>query len=252
MSQHVRQENTPDGGISALGRGGYTVLPFYTTTTGTVTTTTQNAATHALAAAINSAPAIDRSNYYGFADDREEVEADMVTFKFEHDLGAQHRDSQYHAHGQDGHRARTERRQLACGEREYHEPGQRGLSRIRAIGSQWTFTPSRQRIDQVDEIVINQTSFNSSVRLREDQSLADRRTGVHRRTAQVADVRHRGSHHQRRDLRGDREPGDELLRPRSERRARQPYPTGAFTDGETTTAALYLVRFGRAESGSGC
>ena len=26
----------------------------------------------------------------------------------------------------------------------------------------WTFTPSRQRIDQVDEIAINQTSFNSS------------------------------------------------------------------------------------------
>ena len=33
LSQHVRQDNTPDGGISALGRAGYTVLPFFTTTT---------------------------------------------------------------------------------------------------------------------------------------------------------------------------------------------------------------------------
>ena len=28
----------------------------------------------------------------------------------------------------------------------------------------------------------------------------------------------------------------------------EPYPTGAFTDGETTTAALYRVRFSGAES----
>ncbi len=31
LSQHVRQDNNPDGGISAVGRAGYTVLPYYTT-----------------------------------------------------------------------------------------------------------------------------------------------------------------------------------------------------------------------------
>ena len=62
-----------------------------------MTTTTDNAATRALAAAIDAAPPVDRSNYYGFSDDSEEVQADMVTFKFEHDLTCQHRASQYHA-----------------------------------------------------------------------------------------------------------------------------------------------------------
>ena len=84
LSQHIRQDNKPDGGISALGRAGYTVLPYYTT--GNVVT--ENDATRALAAAINAAAPVDRSNYYGFSDDSEDVKADMLTFKFEHDLAA--------------------------------------------------------------------------------------------------------------------------------------------------------------------
>ncbi|MDY6981641.1 MAG: TonB-dependent receptor plug domain-containing protein, partial [Pseudomonadota bacterium] len=58
LSQHVRQDNTPDGGIPAVGRAGYSVIPTYNQTIGGVTTTIENDATHALADAINRAPAV--------------------------------------------------------------------------------------------------------------------------------------------------------------------------------------------------
>ena len=77
--------------------------------------------------------------------------------------------------------------------------------------SSWTFTPSRQRIDQVDEIVTNQTSFNSSF---DSGSINHALTGgleLIERTAQVADVRHGSGHHRWCQLSADLEPGDELL-----------------------------------------
>src|SRR5690606_37219538 len=75
-------DNTPDGGITALGRAGYSVIPRYTVSG----VTTENAATQALADAIAAAPAVDLSNFYGYTGDFEEVQADMLTFRIEHDL----------------------------------------------------------------------------------------------------------------------------------------------------------------------
>jgi catecholate siderophore receptor len=239
LSQHVRQDNTPDGGISALGRAGYTVLPFYTTTTGNVTTTTDNAATRALAAAINAAPPVDRSVYYGFADDSEDVNADMVTFKFEHDLGANtvlrnitrtgKTDVERILNGANAPTVSANTTNPANA--AYLNP---------ADPSSWSFTPSRQRIDQVDEIVVNQTSFNTSF---DSGSINHSLTGGlelmnERRkslTFGTAAATIDGA-----VFPATANPAVTFYSPDPGVARGEPYPTGAFTDGETATAALYV------------
>src|SRR5690606_12888820 len=83
-TQHVRQNNIPDGGIPSIGFSDYYQAPSYTASGSTV----QTPATEALATAIMNAPKVDRSNFYGSNNDYEDVKADMVTVKVEHDLDA--------------------------------------------------------------------------------------------------------------------------------------------------------------------
>ncbi|MBB3118997.1 catecholate siderophore receptor Fiu [Pseudoduganella violacea] len=64
-SQHVRQDNTPDGGTPAVG-----VPSYYQTDE-----------------RLRTAPRVDRNNFYGYASDFAKVDADMVTAKIEHELG---------------------------------------------------------------------------------------------------------------------------------------------------------------------
>ena len=59
-SQHLRQNNVPDGGIPGIGYEGYTSV---------------------------TGPKVRRENFYGSVNDREKVDADMFTVKVEHDLG---------------------------------------------------------------------------------------------------------------------------------------------------------------------
>lgn len=239
MSQHVRQDNTPDGGIPALGRAGYSVLPYYTTTTNNVTTTTDTAATRALAAAINVAPALDRSNFYGYTGDSEDVQADMLTFKVEHDLGANTVVRNITRAG------RTDMERVLSGSNSptvnanttnpsnalYLDPDNLAA---------WAFTPSRQGIDQLDEIMTNQTSFNSSFDLAGMnhsvtggfEYIYERRKSLTFGTAAatISGVSHAVVAN---PLANFYNPDPSVVRG-------DPYATGAFTDGDTTTAALYL------------
>lgn len=64
-SQHIRQDNKPDGGIPAIG------LPSY-----------YNAIPE-----LDNAPMVDRETYYGYDSDYEKADADMATIKIEHELG---------------------------------------------------------------------------------------------------------------------------------------------------------------------
>ncbi|HEY0963517.1 MAG TPA: TonB-dependent receptor [Pseudomonadales bacterium] len=158
LSQHVRQDNTPDGGIPAVGRAGYSVVPSYTASG----VTTENDATHALANAINRAPAVDRENFYGWTGDNEEVDADMVTVRIEHDLGP---DTVIRNITRAG---TTDMLRVLSGSNSpvvnastttpgnalYLDPGD---------PTSWVFAPSRQGIDRTDEILTNQTSFNSTI-----------------------------------------------------------------------------------------
>ena len=63
-SQHVRQRNIPEGGIPTIGMKGF-----------------WNAD-----ADLAQAPKVDSENFYGHADDHEDVDADMFTAKIEYDL----------------------------------------------------------------------------------------------------------------------------------------------------------------------
>ena len=58
---HVKQHNTPDGGVPTIGLPGYNATP---------------------------GRKVDPSNFYGTQYDRDDVTADMVTLRFEHDISA--------------------------------------------------------------------------------------------------------------------------------------------------------------------
>lgn len=125
-SQHVRQDNTPDGGISTIGRSG-----FYNAN-----------------AAINAGRKPDRENYYGSDNDEEKVDADMVTAKFEYDINDSTTIRNITRYG------KTEIDRVAT--------GINAITAVNANPNSWTIGRSRQRIDRQDEIMVNQTSINSA------------------------------------------------------------------------------------------
>lgn len=125
-SQHVRQDNTPDGGISTIGRSG-----FYNAN-----------------ASLNAGGKVDRENFYGSDNDYEKVDADMITAKFEHDLTPNMTIRNISRYGKTNvDRVTT---------------GVNTLTAVTADPSTWTLSRSRQRIDRDDEILVNQTSLNSA------------------------------------------------------------------------------------------
>jgi catecholate siderophore receptor len=69
QSQHVRQRNTPDGGVTTIGLDGFYDTDFDT----------------GGAAGVTPEP-VDSSNFYGSTSDREDIDADMVTVRIEHDF----------------------------------------------------------------------------------------------------------------------------------------------------------------------
>jgi catecholate siderophore receptor len=64
FSQHVRQDNVPDGGIPSAGMEGF----------------------YNAGEALRKAPRVDRNNWYGIKGDVEKIDADMFTAKIEHEL----------------------------------------------------------------------------------------------------------------------------------------------------------------------
>ncbi len=127
FSQHVRQDNTPDGGIATIGFDG-----FYNAT-----------------AQVRSAPKATHQ-FYGSSSDYEKVDADMVTAKLEMDLGGG-----------------TTIRNLSRYGRTHMDRVLTGINTITAVTptdpSSWTISRSRQRVDQTNEILANQTSLNTTI-----------------------------------------------------------------------------------------
>ena len=119
-SQHLRQNNVPDGGIPTVGMEG-----FYNAN-----------------ATIQAAGRAKRENYYGSAHDRERVQADMASAKLEMDLGGS-----------------TVLRSLT---RYGQTDMDRVLTGVNApavtSGGVLQVARTRQRVDQRNEILGNQTS----------------------------------------------------------------------------------------------
>ena len=129
-SQHIRQNNIPDGGIPTIGMKGYT-----------------NATP-----ALNAAPKVARENFYGSTGDYEDVRADMFSLKVEHDLSDNLKVQNITRYGQ------------ANLQRELSAPGV--ISAVNpADPSSWTVALSRQGLDQDNQILANQTNINTAFQL---------------------------------------------------------------------------------------
>lgn len=124
-SQHIRQNNVPDGGIPTVGLKG-----FYNAN-----------------ALLLNAPKVDNENFYGSVNDFEKVKADMATAKFEFDLNETTVLRNITRYGQ------SSMKRIVT-----------GVNGLTAIGAQdtWTVARTRQGLDQSNEILANQTSVNSS------------------------------------------------------------------------------------------
>ena len=132
-SQHVRQRNIPDGGIPTVGMEG-----FYNTNS-----------------ILNSAPEVNRENYYGNVNDYEDVDADMFTAKIESDLAKNLKLTNITRLG------KTSMNRVLTGMNT-------GSAGLRTNGSNnpkdWEVNRSRQGLDQDNKILANQTTLNWNVK----------------------------------------------------------------------------------------
>ncbi|MCH7337739.1 catecholate siderophore receptor Fiu [Acinetobacter sp. NIPH 2699] len=132
-SQHIRQRNTPDGGIPTVGMKGFFNAD----------------------AKLNSAKKVDRSNYYGSVNDYEDIDADMITAKIESDFGEKIKFTNTTRYGKSQmNRALT---------------GINGLSRnipnttpVQQSDNphDWTVARSHQGVDQENKILANISALN--------------------------------------------------------------------------------------------
>ena len=195
-SQHVRQNNVPDGGIPTIGWEG-----FYNAT-----------------AAVASAAKVDSSNFYGSVNDREKVDSDMVTAKLEMDLG-------------DGSTVRN----VARYGRTRMDRVITGINTITATNtadpSSWTISRSRQRVDQVNEILANQTSLNTRFST----------WGLQHELATGLELMVERQNSLGFSTTGLTIPAANLYKPNAYDALPVPYATGAETEGQTVTQALYAL-----------
>ena len=129
-SQHIRQNNLPDGGIPSIGIKG-----FYNAN-----------------ADVRSAPRVDSTNFYGLASDYEKVDADMLTVKVEHDMANGGKLTNVSRYG----KSKMDRILT-------------GINAISAAPgsapSAWTIARTRQSVLQGNEILANQTNLVSQFTL---------------------------------------------------------------------------------------
>lgn len=204
-SQHVRQDNTPDGGIPTIGMEG-----FYNAD-----------------AALNAGSKVDRENYYGAKGDYERIDGDMLTIKFEHDLNELTTLRNISRYG------RTNTDRILTGINAL-------ATNASADPADWTVARSRQVVDQENEILANQTSLNAefdTFGLRNElaaglELMSEKQ--LNRGYATAAQV-----------IDGVAYPAvlippADLYNPDAHDALGTPYKTGAYNDGETKTAALYV------------
>lgn len=237
--QHVSQDNVPDGGIPTIGMPGYYANPVYNhdnDSGSNATPTRRTPEGDALAAAYTKGARVDRNNFYGSAWDYEKVVADMLTAKVEADVGEASVLSNTTRFGQN----RWER----------VITGINGPSLSRAtVGTYadpvnltgftpgtdnpnnpatWTVSRSVQGTDQVNEIIANSTNLATSFKTGSIQH--DLTTGM-----ELAIESQRTN-----TMGGGSAPAANLYKPYAYDAFVKPKLTGAYSEGETTTAALYV------------
>ena len=206
-SQHIRQDNVPDGGLPTIGMEG-----FYNSN-----------------ATIKAGAKVSRDKFYGSQQDYEKISADMLTAKVEHQLSKNTTIRNISRYGQT-HIDRV-------------LTGVNALS-VNASTKAIEVALNRQRIDQTNEIWANQTNLNTALStgfikhdlvlglelLKESQLTLGSTSGSTSTTTVVVN--------------GQTLPVYSVVQnvysPNAYQNLLVPYLTGADTDGETTTAALYV------------
>lgn len=214
-SQHVHQDNTPDGGIPTIGMEGFKSIPSAPIT----------AAKLAQAARLNAGGKVDSDNYYGSKGDYERIDADMLSIKLEHDLNDV-----------------TTIRNLSrwgVSDNDRILTGINGLAATTDNQDSWTVARSRQLLDQQNEILANQTNLTTEFMtfgLRNDLSAGMEFMSEKQRTESGATALQLidGVTYAATAL-----PAANLYDPDVNQYLGKPYKTGAYTDGKTETAALY-------------
>lgn len=200
----VKQINTPDGGIPAIGLVGYT-----NTNTNT-----------AVADAINAAPPVDRRNFYGSPDDFEHVRANMFTARIEHDLAGNATLRNTSRYG------RYTLRRIITG---VNTLGNLTSGTAVTDPGVWTVSRSRQLRDEVNEILTNQTNLAASFGTGFIQhSLSSGFEFIYEHQVLRNPPANNGS------------TAANLYNPSTSDSFATPVPNGAAQDGKTVTGAVYL------------
>lgn len=196
--QFVRQNNTPDGGISSIGMPG-----FYNAN-----------------AALRAGSRVDRENFYGNSSDYEKVNADMVTAKVEHDFG------------NNTTVRNTTRWGRTSMDRLLSSPN--SLAAGNAVNpadpSTWTVGISRQRVDQTNEILANQTNVNTELNLGGMKHSLSYGLELMKESQDTPSFGFPT---------GTATPVQNLYAPSASLDMSAPPPTGAYTNGKTTTVSVY-------------
>ncbi|WP_151716833.1 catecholate siderophore receptor Fiu [Acinetobacter sp. TUM15071] len=200
-SQHVRQNNIPDGGIPTVGMKG-----FYNAD-----------------ADLNKAKEVDRSNYYGSVNDYEDIDADMVTAKVESDFGDKIKFTNTSRYGKSQmNRALT------------------GINALNKNGSNnpdaWTISRSHQGVDQENKILANTSSLNVNFKTGEVEH--DLVAGLE--FLQEQQISRTLSTQAPGQIPAPSTKPANLYNPNHYDVMPKLVYTGAYTDGETNTAAAYL------------
>lgn len=195
-SQHVRQDNIPDGGVPTIGLPG-----FFNAT-----------------AELNNGARVNSENYYGTTSDYEDVSADMVTFRMEHDFGkgvTLRNTSRY---------AKSEMDRILTG------IGTTLTATVPGDPSTWTTALSRQAVMQENEILANITNLTAEFdtgSLKHNLS-----TGLELSYEKQSTVGFSST--------GVTIPSANLYSPNPNVTLPNPYRTGLDVDGSTTTIATYV------------
>lgn len=134
QTQHLRQDGTPDGGVTTIGLDGFYDADFAEG-----------------GGAFGATPAkVDASNFYGSVDDYEKVEADMATVRIEHDFSKGVKLVNTARFG----RAKIDRRLTSVG----------AVSASSTDPASWTVTRSRHANEQSNDILANQTNLSAELK----------------------------------------------------------------------------------------
>lgn len=162
--QFIKQINTPDGGLPPIGLDGYRYVSNVTVTNPTTEQAANLAALNtAISAMVAAADPVDRDNFYGSPDDFEHVRSNMFTATFEHDLSSSTTLRNTSRYG------RQSLRRVVTGVNTLGNlytgttaDAAAGNATLNTDPSVWTLSRSRQRRDEVSEVLTNQTNLRTA------------------------------------------------------------------------------------------